>query len=98
MIQRTGRFIDHDDKIGQPVLTGGMEMTKKIVSNSWTGIFGCHCWDCETALSAVSASKQEGKDRTDMSTITSGILEDVAYYRAVELARRPGKSLPVRNG
>lgn len=99
MIQRTGRFINHDDKIGQPVLAGGMETTK----NLFRVRFGqeylvCHCWDCEAALSAVSASKQEGKHRTDMSSITSEILEDVAYYRAVELARRAGKPLPMRNG
>ena len=99
MIQRTGRFINHDDKIGQPVLSGGMETTKKLFRIRFGQEYlVCHCWDCETALSAVSASKQEGRDRTDMSSITSEVLEDVAYYRAVELARRAGKPLPVRNG
>lgn len=99
MIQRTGRFINHDDKIGQPVLSGGMERTKKLFRVRFGQEYlVCHCWDCEAALSAVSASKQEGQDRTDMNSITSEIFENVAYYRAVELARRAGKPLPVRNG
>lgn len=98
MIQRTGRFINHDDKIGQPVLSGGMETTKKLFRVRFGQEYSvCQCWDCEAALSAVSASKQEGKPRTDMDSITAEILEDVAYYRAVELARRAGKPLPVRN-
>ena len=99
MVQRAGRFINHDDKIGQPVLSGGMETTKRLFRIRFgQDYLVCHCWDCEATLSAISASKQEDKARTDMTAITSGILEDLAYHRAVELARRAGKPLPVRDG
>ena len=99
MVQRTGRFINHDDKIGQSVLSGGMERTKELFRVRFGQEYLiCHCWDCEAALSAVSDSKQEGKHPTDINSITSEIFENIAYYRAVELARRAGRPLPVRNG
>ncbi|KAK6513416.1 hypothetical protein TWF281_005042 [Arthrobotrys megalospora] len=56
----------------------------------------CNCWDCEAVLSVVTASL--GSD-TPIDTIqmAHSIQEEVAYYRAVEIARRKNRSrLPVR--
>lgn len=59
MIQRTGRFINHDNKLGQQVLNGGMEATKRLFRVRFGQEYSvCHCWDCEVALLAVSVSEK----------------------------------------
>jgi len=98
MEQRAGKFINHDDKLRSHLFLGSLETTRKLFRVRFAQEYMvCHCWDCEAALSAISASKEVEKDRMDMSSITRGIRRDVAYHRAVELARRGGNDLPVRD-
>ena len=95
---RAGRFINHDDKLGRPVLSDSMEKTSQLFRTRFGQEYSvCHCWDCEAALSALESSKREDKVQADMSFVTRIVMEEVAYHRAVELARRAGKPLPVRN-
>jgi hypothetical protein len=92
---RTGRFIDHDDKLGTAALDEGMKKTKGLFRIRFGQEYlVCHCWDCEAALSAVSAGGMESA--IDAEALAKEIAEDVAYHRAVELARRAGNPLPVR--
>lgn len=89
-----GRFINHDDKLGRHLLDNGMEKTRQLFRTRFGEEYLlCNCWDCETVLSAVSAS-----DQKDTETVVNEVLMDVAYHRAVELARRARKPLPVRDG
>ena len=97
-IELTGRFINHDDKLGRSVLNGGEETTKQLFRMRFGQEYIiCNCWDCETALSALSRGERQVQGERDMESVAEEVLIDVAYYRAVELARRQGKPLPVRN-
>ncbi len=49
----TGVFINHDDKLGRPVLDGGMEETKGLYFVRFGEQYErCLCWDCEATASA----------------------------------------------
>ena len=104
IIQRAGRFIAPDDDAfdTQRAEDGGggagdMEATKKLFRLRIGQEYSiCLCWDCEAAMSAVEAAAGKDDHGTEMDHVAEGILEDVAYYRAVELARRARKALPVR--
>lgn len=99
MLERAGRFINHDDKLGQSLLDDGMEKTRQLFRMRFGQEYlFCLCWDCEAALSAVDRkANDQYQDRTDMKEVAHEVFIDVAYHRAVELARRAGKSLPVRD-
>jgi hypothetical protein len=95
-VEFAARFIDHDDKIGKPTLAGGMEKTKQLFRIRFGQEYLiCNCWDCEAALSAVIMLDRD-RDSPDMGVIAHQVSQDVAYYRAVEIARRAGQPLPVR--
>jgi hypothetical protein len=47
--------------------------------------------DCEALLSAIEASSSRGHDTK--GEIAPGVHQTVAYYRAVEIARREGRTL-----
>lgn len=99
MINGTGRFINHDDRIDRPVLDTGLEKTRRLFRIRFGQEYlCCNCWDCEAILSAVSAPRRPGTegDRLDAKAVAKEILADVSFHRAVELARRAGKPLPVR--
>lgn len=103
MLERAGRFINHDDKLSRSVLDNGMEKTRQLFRMRFGHEYLiCHCWDCEAALSAVEAAEDKirsgpKQDETDMKAIAHEVLMDVTYHRAVELARRKGEPLPVRD-
>lgn len=93
---RTGQFIDHNDKIGKPTLDGGMGKTVDL----FTVQFGedyvrCLCWDCEASVSALEDADDDVGDH-NIDVIVQKMQEDLEYYRAVELARRYGGPLPTR--
>lgn len=95
-IQQVGRFINHDDKLGRPVLQDGMETTRGLFRIRFGEEYLiCHCWDCELAVSAISARKQEDKTQTEMTSIMREVSRTVACYREVELARRARQLTPV---
>jgi len=92
-----GRFIDHNDKIEKSNLDDGMEKTKQLFRIRFGHEYViCNCWDCEAALSAVTKLRRDGGDESKMDAIAGQVSQDVAYYRAVEVARRAQKPLPVR--
>jgi hypothetical protein len=99
MLERVGRFVNHDDKLGQSVLDGAMEKTRQLFRMRFVEEYLlCHCWDCEATLSAVEEAenrKDQGQDPKDMKTVAQNVLMDVVYYRSVELARRAGKPFPL---
>lgn len=95
-IERVGRFINHDDKLGRPVLDDGMKTTKGLFRTRFGQEYVvCHCWDCELVLSAISACTQEDTTPTDMTSIIRDVSKTVAYHREVELARRARQLTPV---
>jgi hypothetical protein len=92
MMKRTGRFIDHDDKIGKGKLSGGLGKTKEL----WKIRVGgenerCFCWDCEGILDALDDGEEE------VEGVVERVRGEVEYHRVVERARRTNwVLLPVR--
>ena len=95
MEERAGRFVDHDDKLGPETLAPGMEKTAEL----WRVHFAeeyrvCLCWDCEALLSALEEAGDDGG--VDSEALERQVMEDLAFYRCVELARRKGHPMPAR--
>lgn len=90
-----GRRINHDDKLGEAVLKPGLTSTKDLFRIRFGQEYQiCQCWDCEALLSAVSSHNSETPP--DNATIARLVHDEVAYFRAVEIARRRGDTLPKR--
>jgi hypothetical protein len=90
-----GRFIDHDDKLGQGTLDTGWDTTKKLYKERFGKEYDkCLCWDDQTLESLLAKQAMSNSDMADISKQTA---DDVSYYRAVEVARRSRKPLPLRN-
>ncbi|GIJ86994.1 hypothetical protein Asppvi_005893 [Aspergillus pseudoviridinutans] len=98
MRERTGRFINHDDKIGQPVLDGAMAETRQLFIIRFGQEYStCLCWDCEATASILEQIDENGGlDGADMDALAELVRQDVGYYRAVELARQNGQERPRR--
>ncbi|OJJ99746.1 hypothetical protein ASPACDRAFT_78696, partial [Aspergillus aculeatus ATCC 16872] len=84
MFKRTGRYINHDDKLGEEILTGGFDTTGKLYEAATGEPYGgCFCWDCEAMRSA--GEMVEG----DVGTgARRKIEEEVDSYWRAEMARR----------
>jgi Glycine-rich domain-containing protein-like len=95
-MKMAGRIIDHDDKLGKETLGDGLKRTKDLYRIRFAEEYEvCCCWDCEALLSAITAHELEA--RPDSEIIARYVHESVAYYRAVEIARRNGQVLlPIR--
>ena len=90
-----GRFIDHDDKLGKGTLDTGWDTTKKLYKEQFGEEYDkCLCWEDQTLESLLA--KQATSTKT-VGDIDKQAADDVLYYRAVEVARRSGKALPLRN-
>jgi hypothetical protein len=92
-----GRFINHNDKLDSTILCTGSSQTKYFYRRQFMAEYEyCTCWDCEAVLSASEEQEQNPVLTTEL--LAQRIFEDVAYYRAVEIARRKGDILlPIRN-
>jgi hypothetical protein len=91
----TGRFINHDDQIQKTPLKDAFKETKRIYFLCFGEDYErCLCWDCEALLTALEevADLEVGQEER----ASAHVAEDVAYFRAVEKARRDRKMLPVR--
>ncbi|SPQ20776.1 520b7e1f-09a2-4d08-969e-5e9a115aba8b [Thermothielavioides terrestris] len=61
--ERTGVFINHDDKLGPRVLHSGMEETKELFFVHFGEEYErCLCWDCEASFSAIEEVDNEDRD------------------------------------
>ncbi|UNI16982.1 hypothetical protein JDV02_003364 [Purpureocillium takamizusanense] len=94
-----GRFVNHDDSIAEAKLGTGFDDTLKV----WRVHYGtqyrlCRCWDCEALQSALDEAMQGAgrEEDVDMEAVARGAREEVTYYRAVEVAIRTRKPLPIR--
>jgi hypothetical protein len=97
MLWRTGRFIDHDDKLGTGVLKGGMDRTREVWKMRVGGEYEvCLCWECEAVVDAWEGMG-DGVLDGDEEVVRDAVQAEVEYYRVVEMARRKGwRMLPVR--
>ncbi|PYH80431.1 hypothetical protein BO82DRAFT_355600 [Aspergillus uvarum CBS 121591] len=84
ILERTGRYINHDDKLGGEILTGGFDATGKLYEAATGEPYGgCFCWDCEAVRSAgeiVEGDVGAGARKK--------IEEKVDFYWRAEMARR----------
>ncbi|KAF2137417.1 uncharacterized protein K452DRAFT_312416 [Aplosporella prunicola CBS 121167] len=92
MEKLTGKFIDHNDKLGAPVLKGGEDRTRELFYLRFGREYLlCFCWDCEAVLSEVERLKGQKMDKERRRDAARRTAILVSYYRAVELARQRGK-------
>ncbi|KAF4454681.1 hypothetical protein F53441_2759 [Fusarium austroafricanum] len=103
MEARSGRFINHDDKIGKSRLAAGNDETQTLYRIRFGEEYTiCLCWECQAITSAVEASDGDGflgdLPTSDVAEdLADKILGDVKYYRSVEAARRRNHvKLPIR--
>ncbi|KAH6879394.1 hypothetical protein B0T10DRAFT_496408 [Thelonectria olida] len=93
-----GRFVNHDDTIGKEDLGDGYGDTRRLFRIHFGKEYqNCGCWDCEMLLSELERAMDTQTGDVDMKSITAKVKEQVAYYRAVEVARRKGRRLPILN-
>jgi hypothetical protein len=91
----TGRIINHDDSLAEAKLNGGLKETVWIYETRFQEEYKiCTCWECEGLRSELE--KQEPNANIDVGDLAARVSDNVVYYKAVELARRSGKMLPVR--
>lgn len=68
MVMKTGKFIDHDDKIDEIKLTSAFEWTSKKYQQLFGEVYSeCTCWYCESirASHVSSLGKLLGVSRND---------------------------------
>lgn len=88
-IEKTGRFINHDDKIGKRKLDDSLAETKDFYYKGFAESFQiCLCWHCEAIREAI-ATNPSNNDK-ELEALMKGVRERVARYRAAEIARRLG--------
>jgi len=93
--QLVGTLIDHNDKLGKPVLDDGMQRTKNLYRIRFGEEYQiCNCWDCEALTSALEEAEDDdaGETETDTSALARRVAAEVSSYRLVEMARRARKS------
>ncbi|EEQ31084.1 hypothetical protein McanMca71_003630 [Microsporum canis] len=99
MAERTGRFINHDDTIGQQTLDDGMDKTAEFFLVRFGQDYkACKCWDCEAVVLAIEESVHGDRDgetplEKSIEDMVHRVRADVNYYRARELERRLAKPL-----
>jgi hypothetical protein len=91
-----GCFIDHDDAIPSSRLDDGMEKTKLLFRIRFGREYlVCTCWDCQAVLSEVERLNQSETSQADRDAIWQTVSREIAFHRAVELARRAHKPVPM---
>ncbi|GAB1215681.1 hypothetical protein ATERTT37_004873 [Aspergillus terreus] len=97
MVEHTGRFIRHDDQFGQNVLDTGFDTTQKLFYARFGERYHlCLCWNCEAIVDGLEEAEKDEKE-VDVRALAEEIGEEVCYYAAVEIAKRKGQDLPVRD-
>jgi hypothetical protein len=87
---RTGVFINHDDKVGQSTLKGGLQVTKeRFLLRFGEDYDKCLCWECEAIASALE-EYDAGGGPGNLDILSEKVRETVEYHRAVETCRQRG--------
>lgn len=93
--------MDHDAGLAKEVLAGGWETTVRLWEARWGSAYKiCMCWDCEGLSAELEKSGDgdgDGDGDVDVEKLVEKVKGDVAFYRAVEVARRKGDKLPFRD-
>jgi Glycine-rich domain-containing protein-like len=97
-----GRFLNHDDTLAKRSLDRGLEETRGLFRVR----FGCEylvctCWDCQalmTAVEGIGDGTAVPDQELDDGEFINRIADDIGFHRAVEIARRAKRPLPVRKG
>ncbi|POR36275.1 Glycine-rich domain-containing protein 2 [Tolypocladium paradoxum] len=93
-----GRFVNHDDTIVKEQLGTGFDLSQRLFQVHFGRQYRlCGCWDCEALLSALEDAARLDAGEVDMGAVARRAREEVTYYRAVEVARRAKKPLPLRS-
>ncbi|PLB45996.1 hypothetical protein P170DRAFT_439690 [Aspergillus steynii IBT 23096] len=96
MLERVGRFVNHDDRVGKGVVRNGMQYTAEVFGLRFGQKYEvCLCWDCEAIVDAVEGM-QADENEGDVHEFVKNVAEKVLFHREVEVARRMGKMVPVR--
>jgi hypothetical protein len=96
MLERAGRFINHDDKYGKNSLDEGMEKTAGYFLERFGEQYQrCLCWECEATMSVIEDADERGEllGMND-SELARRVFHRVLYYREAEILRRKGGMLP----
>ncbi|PYH48828.1 uncharacterized protein BP01DRAFT_332855 [Aspergillus saccharolyticus JOP 1030-1] len=84
MLERTGRYINHDDKLEEGVLSDGFDTTGRLYEAATGESYGgCFCWNCE----AMRSAKEEAGGEIDADLRRKIELEVDCYWQA-EIRRR----------
>lgn len=99
MRARTGRYINHDDKIGKEKLGHGADETSHLFRTRFGQEYSvCLCWDCEMLTTALEKADEEVDllvDELDMAKLARQAGKYVSYYRSQELSRRVERKMEV---
>ena len=86
---QTGRFVNHNDKLGAPVLSNGLQRTKQLWRMRYSEEYvRCLCWDCEAILSAVEQAARSGLSPESAAGAANKIAREIEMRRALELSSR----------
>ena len=90
-----GRAIDHDDNLEGESRKKCFAETSRLYELEFQDEYNaCLCWHCEAIKSQLDS--HELMDGINFAAIVQNVQDEVKYYKAVELARRKGKPLPVQ--
>lgn len=90
-----GRIIDHNDALGEVKLKDGFQETKKLYESKIQAEYDvCLCWECEGIRSELESLGTSA--RVNLERLAEKVRDDIDYHKAVELARRSRRMLPVR--
>lgn len=90
-----GRSINHDDSLDKTTRKDGFRETCMFYETRFNDEYNtCLCWKCETWRSELE--KCDLSTKVNFDVIAKKVEDEVKYHKAVELARRSGKTLPIR--
>ncbi|KAF9894917.1 hypothetical protein FE257_004539 [Aspergillus nanangensis] len=97
MVEHTGRFVRHNDRVGRSILRRGMDLTQQLFFEKYGEKYHtCLCWNCEAILDGLEKCDRDSGE-VDAGELAKVIEEMVYFYAAVEIARRKGWPIPVRD-
>ncbi|KAK3395023.1 hypothetical protein B0H63DRAFT_518092 [Podospora didyma] len=92
---RTGSYVNHDDKLGKPVLHDSLGETQGLFYMRFGEQYSiCLCWDCEAVVSVLEERDAELEGdvmklaKESIADMRDLVLQEVEYFRHVECSRR----------